>query len=70
MDFKEYAKAIEQDIIRWRRDLHQIPEIGLELPKTSAYVQEQLKDMGIEFETYVNGSAVVALIVENILEKQ
>lgn len=62
MDFKEYAKAIEQDIIRWRRDLHQIPEIGLELPKTSAYVQEQLKDMGIEFETYVNGSAVVALI--------
>lgn len=62
MNFKEHARSIQNDMIKWRRDLHQIPEIGLELPKTSAYVQERLKEMGIEYKTLVNGSAIVALI--------
>ncbi|WP_353095953.1 M20 family metallopeptidase [Tissierella praeacuta] len=64
MNFKEYAKEIEKDIIKWRRDLHQIPEIGLDLPQTSDYVQMRLKEMGIEYKTLVNGSAIVALIGE------
>lgn len=62
MNVKEQARLIENDIIKWRRDLHQIPEIGLELPKTSAYVQERLREMNIEYKTLVNGSAIVALI--------
>lgn len=34
-----------QQLARWRRDLHQIPELGLELPLTQSYLEEQLKDL-------------------------
>lgn len=59
---KEEVKKIEQDIISWRRDLHQIPELGLDLPKTSSYITSKLDEMGIEYKTLVNGNAVVGLI--------
>ncbi|WFF74394.1 M20 family metallopeptidase [Proteiniclasticum sp. QWL-01] len=53
---------VEADMIRWRRDLHRMPELGLELPRTSAYVQDVLTSLGIEFKTLVNGNAIVGLI--------
>ena len=31
------AKEIADEITGWRRDLHRIPEIGLNLPKTRLY---------------------------------
>ncbi len=58
-------EKLENQIIKWRRDLHQIPEIGNNLPKTSFYVQNCLKEMGIEFKTMVNGSGIVATIIGN-----
>jgi amidohydrolase len=61
-DIIKEVKAIEQEIINWRRDLHQIPEIGLELPKTAKYVSEKLEEMGIQYHTLVDGNAIVGLI--------
>jgi Metal-dependent amidase/aminoacylase/carboxypeptidase len=34
------AKEVSEEMIHWRRDLHQIPELGLVLPKTVAYVKK------------------------------
>lgn len=62
MKLKDQVKAYEQQIIQWRRDLHQIPEIGLHLPKTAAYVAETLKKMGIPHQKNIGGSGIVALI--------
>lgn len=62
MDIVEEVKSIEEEIISWRRDLHQIPELGLELPKTSKYVQERLDEMGIDYKTLIDGNAIVGLI--------
>lgn len=56
------VKKIEQEIIQWRRGLHQIPEVGLNLPQTVKFITEELDKMGIEYETLVNGNAVVGLI--------
>ncbi|UUM12832.1 M20 family metallopeptidase [Clostridiaceae bacterium HFYG-1003] len=56
------AQQIEEDIIRWRRDLHRIPELGIELPQTSGYVQKVLNELGIEYYTVMDGNAIVALI--------
>lgn len=56
------VKNIEQDIVSWRRDLHQIPELGLILPKTSKYIIDVLEEMGIKYHTLVNGNGVVGLI--------
>ncbi len=54
--------AIEPEIISMRRDLHQIPELQLLLPKTVAYVCARLDEMGIPYKKLVNGNAVVAEI--------
>ena len=48
-----YQKALElkDEMIANRRYLHQNPELGLELPKTAAFVEEKLREMGY-FSTY------------------
>ncbi len=56
---------IEKDIVKWRRDLHKIPELGNELPKTVKYVETVLDEMGISYHKLVNGNAIVALIQGN-----
>lgn len=61
-DILKEVKAIEEDIIKWRRDLHQIPELGLELPKTTAYVRKVLDEIGISHHSLINGNAIVGLI--------
>ena len=47
MSLLQEAQAMEQEIIGWRRYFHENPELGLELPKTAAKVQEELKKMGM-----------------------
>lgn len=59
----ELIKNVVNDTIKWRRDLHQIPEVGQELPKTSEYVCSQLDSMGIEYRKNVGlPSAIVATL--------
>jgi len=53
---------MQDQIVKWRRDLHQIPEIGNDLPQTSKYVQNRLKEMDIPYVTMVNGSGILATI--------
>ncbi len=55
-------KAIQQDMVKWRRDLHQIPELGNVLPKTVAYVSAVLDELGIDYRKLVDGNAIVATI--------
>lgn len=58
----EEAKAISSEIIAWRRELHKIPEIGLVLPQTAAFVKAKLDEMGIAYTTFKRHSGIVALI--------
>ncbi|TCU75511.1 amidohydrolase [Tissierella praeacuta] len=62
MDIIKTAKKVEKSIINWRRDLHQIPEIGLNLEQTSQYVIKQLEEMGIEYRKNIGVSGIVGLI--------
>lgn len=61
-DIVNEVKKHEEDIIKWRRELHKIPELGLELPKTSRFIQDRLDEMGVNYSTLINGNAVVGLI--------
>lgn len=65
MNIIKKAEEVEGYIIKCRRDLHQIPEVGLNLPKTSAYVSNELRNMGIEFRENVGVSGIVGLIRGN-----
>jgi len=62
MDIRKLSESVQEQVVQWRRDLHQIPEIGNDLPMTSQYVQDCLNEMGIPFVTMVNGSGVLATI--------
>ena len=62
MHLKDEMLKIEEKIIQWRRDLHQIPEVGLELPQTAAYISWELEKMGIPHERNIGGSGMVGLI--------
>lgn len=62
MNMEKRAEEIQYEIVKWRRDLHMIPEIGNNLPKTSKYIQDELNRLEVEYLTCVNGSGIVALI--------
>jgi hippurate hydrolase len=47
----------------WRRTLHALPELGFDLPKTSAFVIEKLKGFGVDqLETGIAETGIVARI--------
>ncbi len=48
-----------QWFINTRRELHKIPELDFELPKTVAYVTSLLDEMGLTFKTGVGKSGIV-----------
>ena len=54
------AQGFADDLVSWRRALHQIPETDLSLPNTSAFVQQKLTELDVPFTTLVDGNAVVA----------
>lgn len=55
MSYLQRAKEMEQELIGYRRQLHQHPEVGLELPRTVAFVMEQLQGMGYQPEEVGGG---------------
>ncbi len=49
-EIKKRAYELKEQIIRDRRYLHQNPEIGTDLPRTSAYIKQRLDEMGIAWK--------------------
>lgn len=48
-----------EELRKWRRDLHQIPEVGLKEEKTAAYIRQELKNMGYHYETIIETGTYV-----------
>lgn len=63
-DLLDEARGFADDLVAWRREIHQIPETDLTLPQTSAFVQKTLDGMGVPYKTLVDGSCVVAQLGE------
>lgn len=55
------AEELQGQMTEWRRKIHQEPEIGLDLPKTSGFVMNKLEEFGYSPEM-IEGGSVVALI--------
>ncbi len=56
------AKEMQEELIKWRHSLHKIPELGLNLPNTAAFVKETLAGMDIEFTEYKECSCITATL--------
>ncbi|AUN31356.1 amidohydrolase [Niveispirillum cyanobacteriorum] len=59
---KADAKALEAKIIAWRRDIHQHPELGNREVRTAKLVADHLKKLGLEVQTGVAHTGVVAVL--------
>jgi amidohydrolase len=56
------AKAIEDKLIAWRRDIHEHPELGNQENRTAKLVADHLRALGMEVKTGVAGTGVVAVL--------
>ncbi|ANS75085.1 peptidase M20 [Paenibacillus yonginensis] len=52
----------EQQLIEWRRYLHQHPELSFQEKHTALFIAEQLRSFGIEIRTGVGGNGIVGVI--------
>lgn len=63
-NFIKQAESIKDDIVSYRRTIHNNPEVGDKLPKTKAYVMDKLREMVYE-PTEICESGIVATIQGN-----
>ncbi len=57
-----YADEVEEQVIAWRRDIHQHPELGNREFRTAALVAEHLRSLGLEVTTEVAHTGVVGVL--------
>jgi amidohydrolase len=62
IDFKPQITARKDAWIARRRDLHQHPELGFELPRTAGIVATELARLGLEVQARIGQSGVVGLL--------
>lgn len=60
--FQQEAAAMQNQLVSWRRSLHQIPETGIHLPQTMQFIREKLEEMGIAYELHEDISCITATI--------
>ena len=61
-EIKKKAQEINQEIVEWRRYLHQHPETGFDLPVTETYLKERLQELEVEIKKNYGGSGFAAVI--------
>jgi amidohydrolase len=61
-EIDKLVTALEPELIQWRRHLHANPELSNREVETARYVVERLKSFGLEPQTGIARTGVVALI--------
>ena len=62
-DIQHKAQAMQERIVRWRRALHAMPEVGFDTPGTERFIVEELQKMGVtELRRGDGKKGIVALI--------
>ncbi len=58
-----YAESMQQKVVEWRRYIHEHPELGNRETQTAVYITNHLKSLGLQVQTNVAKTGVVALLV-------
>lgn len=61
-DYRSEAEALRPQLIAWRRDLHQHPELSFQEVRTAGVAARVLGELGYEVRTGVGRTGVVALL--------
>jgi amidohydrolase len=62
LEIRERAARIEGQLIAWRRDIHQYPELGEQETRTARLVVEHLTRLGLEVTAGVAHTGIVATL--------
>jgi amidohydrolase len=62
MDLKDDARAIHEDLVALRRELHRSPELGLDLPRTQERVLAALQGLPLDIQTGARTTSVTAVL--------
>ncbi len=62
LDFTADAENLFEQLVDWRRDFHQHPELGFEETRTGRIVAAHLQELGMEVQAGVGQTGVVATL--------
>src|SRR5271156_4160764 len=62
LKLENQVKALEPQVIEWRRKFHQSPELSNHENQTGAFIAEYLKSLGMEVQYPVAKTGVVGLL--------
>ncbi|KAA9022026.1 M20 metallopeptidase family protein [Niallia endozanthoxylica] len=51
-----------QDVVSWRRYMHQHPELSFKETKTAQYIREKLLSFGLEVKTNIGGNGLIGIL--------
>ena len=63
--FADQSKAGLTEVISWRRGLHQVPELGFDLPQTAAFITGKLDNLNISYRMMAQTGITVVIEGEN-----
>lgn len=55
-------QALQPQIVEWRRNIHKYPELGFKEQLTAQFISQKLQEWGIEHETGIAHTGIVATI--------
>jgi amidohydrolase len=56
------TQEVLPQVVTWRRDFHQHPELGMQEVRTSKIIADHLRSLGLEVQTGVAGTGVVGIL--------
>jgi amidohydrolase len=56
------TQEVLPQVVTWRRDFHQHPELGMQEVRTSKIIADHLRGLGMEVQTGVAGTGVVGIL--------
>ena len=59
---RAHIADLQPDLVQWRRQLHQHPELGFQEQQTAAFIAEKLTRWQIDHQTGIAETGIVALI--------
>lgn len=61
-DIEETLKNSYNDVVSWRRFMHQNPELSFKEVKTVEFIQEKLLSFGLEVKTNIGGHGLIGIL--------
>ena len=62
MSYKSEANALQEQLVKWRRDLHMHPELGFQEERTAGLVAQTLTRLGYRVYTGIAKTGVIAVL--------